>query len=246
MWLRGYWLVLLGIAGIYAKGHYFGWPHVPQHLGAGMYEYQALMSDWFEQFQWRKEETYKTYRYGVEEYAYQGLGYMLIGMGLVKGGVITGHRSRWTYLVLALAGFGLGIPISGFLTEWFTNFEDYRGAVFVFGSLLVTFGWMGAAIALAVYAPNFIFTKALANVGRMALTNYLSQTIICTTIFYGHGFGKFATVDRVEQLKIVLAICVGQMIFSTLWLHVFRFGPFEWIWRMLTYLRWQPILRGTT
>jgi uncharacterized protein len=79
--------------------------------------------------------------------------------------------------------------------------------------------------------------------GRMAFTNYLTQTIICTTIFYGHGLGLFSYVERVGQFFIVLAIWLLQLTWSPLWLHYFRMGPFEWLWRTLTYFRLQPLLR---
>jgi uncharacterized protein len=83
----------------------------------------------------------------------------------------------------------------------------------------------------------------LSAAGRMAFTNYLTQTIICTTIFYGHGFGLYGYVERTGQLAITLAIWALQLIWSPLWLRYFRFGPFEWLWRSMTYLRPQPLLR---
>ena len=82
----------------------------------------------------------------------------------------------------------------------------------------------------------FIRTKAyLANVGRLALTNYLAQTFICTFIFYGWGLGKFGTFERKEQLLLVLCIWIFQILFSILWMKKFRLGPFEWLWRSLTH-----------
>jgi len=80
-------------------------------------------------------------------------------------------------------------------------------------------------------------------VGRMALTNYLGQTIICTTIFYGHGLGYFGEVDRVGQIIIVLGVWLFQIPFSLWWLERFLFGPFEWLWRSLSYLKFQPMRR---
>ena len=77
--------------------------------------------------------------------------------------------------------------------------------------------------------------------GRMALSNYLSQTLICTTLFYGHGFGLFGTVERWQQLLIALGILAIQMIISVLWLRHLRHGPMEWLWRSLSYWRLQPL-----
>ena len=75
----------------------------------------------------------------------------------------------------------------------------------------------------------------LAPVGRMALTNYLLQTVICVTIFYGYGFGLFGQFGALKATAVAIAIFLGQIVLSTLWLKYFRYGPMEWIWRQLTY-----------
>ena len=77
----------------------------------------------------------------------------------------------------------------------------------------------------------------------MALTNYLTHSLVCTTIFYGYGLGLFATINRTGLMGIVLAISAVQLIVSPLWLARFRFGPAEWVWRSLTYWRLQPMRR---
>jgi uncharacterized protein len=77
--------------------------------------------------------------------------------------------------------------------------------------------------------------QSFSAVGRLALSNYLLQTIICTTIFYGHGLGFFAKANRIEQIIIVLIIWAFQLIASTVYLKYFRYGPFEWLWRSLSY-----------
>jgi uncharacterized protein len=89
--------------------------------------------------------------------------------------------------------------------------------------------------------------KGLANVGQMAFTNYLMQSILCTLFFYGYGldyYNKF----RVHQVYyVVFSVWVLQLIYSSIWLRYFRFGPFEWLWRSLTYGKPQPMrLRGGT
>jgi uncharacterized protein len=78
----------------------------------------------------------------------------------------------------------------------------------------------------------------------MAFTNYLMQTVICTTIFYGHGFGLYGSVERKYQILIVFAVWAFQLIVSPFWLRYFRFGPMEWLWRSLTYMKAQPMRRG--
>lgn len=75
----------------------------------------------------------------------------------------------------------------------------------------------------------------LAPVGRMALTNYLMQTVICVLIFYGYGFGQFGKMGATTVTLIALAIFLFQIMTSALWLKYFNYGPLEWIWRQLTY-----------
>jgi len=80
----------------------------------------------------------------------------------------------------------------------------------------------------------------LGAVGRMALTNYLMQTLICTTLFYGHGLGLYGQVERNEQILIVVGIWAVQLTIAPFWLRYYHFGPTEWLWRSLTYWQFQP------
>ena len=77
----------------------------------------------------------------------------------------------------------------------------------------------------------------------MAFSNYLGQTLIFTTVFYGHGLGLYGQVERWQQVLMVLAVWALQLGVSQWWLARFRFGPAEWLWRNLTYWRVQPIRR---
>ena len=83
--------------------------------------------------------------------------------------------------------------------------------------------------------------QALACVGQMALTNYLSKTIICNIIFLGFGFGLWGKLQRFEIYIIVFGIWILQLIYSVAWLKKYRFGPAEWLWRSLTYRKRQPL-----
>jgi len=78
----------------------------------------------------------------------------------------------------------------------------------------------------------------------MALTAYVFESVAAGWIFYGHGLGWFDQLNRVEQLWVVLVIWFILIVGSSLWLSWFRFGPLEWIWRMLTYWRFEQIRRG--
>ncbi len=82
---------------------------------------------------------------------------------------------------------------------------------------------------------------SLAAVGRMALTNYLLQSVICTTIFYSYGLGLYGQVGPAAGIALTFVIYAAQIPLSVCWLRRFRFGPVEWLWRSLTYWRWQPL-----
>lgn len=83
--------------------------------------------------------------------------------------------------------------------------------------------------------------KLFAAPGRIALTNYLMQTVFAIAIFYGIGFGLGAKTGLLYVFLISLAIYVIQIWYSNLWLKYFRFGPVEWVWKCLTYWKWLPI-----
>ncbi len=181
------------------------------------------------------------------------LGRILIGMGLMKLGVFAGERSRRFYLVLMLLGYGLGLPLVatgafGLIRNHFDFVYKFSGGMDYnsFGSILVALGHVGAL--LLVYKAGALewLTRRLASVGRMALSNYLAQTIICTTLFYGYGFGLFGKLDRVQLAGVVVAIWALQLWYSPIWLKYFRFGPFEWLWRTLTYGKAQPMRIAAT
>lgn len=88
------------------------------------------------------------------------------------------------------------------------------------------------------------FVSAVAALGRMALTGYLSQSILLGLIFYGYGLGLFGRLGSAVAALIGIAIYLAQLIFSVAWLRRYRFGPAEWLWRSLTYGRRQPMLLG--
>ncbi|MDE0864228.1 MAG: DUF418 domain-containing protein [Rubripirellula sp.] len=106
------------------------------------------------------------------------------------------------------------------------------------GSPLISLGYVGAIMLIYKSDVCSKMTWPLARVGQMALSNYLLQTLVCTWLFYGHGFGQFGRFSRVEQMMTVLAVSALQLIISSIWLRYFRFGPFEWLWRSLSY--WKP------
>lgn len=177
-------------------------------------------------------------------------GLMLLGMALHKMGVFGAGLSSGTYRKMILTGIFPGLPlvIAGVLyhdaTGWRMEEGFFGGMQFNYwGSLFVALGWVGAVMLFCKRWPESRLYRSLAATGQMAFTNYLTQTLICTTLFYGHGFGLFGSVERSRQILIVFGIWTAQLLWSPWWLARFRFGPLEWFWRSLTYLRIQPMRR---
>jgi uncharacterized protein len=177
-------------------------------------------------------------------------GLMLAGMALYKLGVVSGQRSPRFYAAMSATGFAIGVPIilygvqRNVAMDWDVRYSFFLGSQWNYwGSLFVTAGWIGLVMLVAKSPVFTALTARLAAVGRMAFTNYLLHTLICTTIFYGHGVGLFGRVPRVGQVLVVLGIWAFQLVVSRVWLRDFQFGPVEWLWRSLTYNHRQPFRR---
>jgi uncharacterized protein len=174
-------------------------------------------------------------------------GLMLIGMALYKLGILSAQKSKMYYLKLSLIGLIIGYLIVGFGV--YKNFDHnfsmeysfFLGSQFNYwGSIFVALGYIGLVMLLIKSYKKGWLANSLQAVGQTALSNYLIQTIICTSIFYGHGLALFGKVDRSEQILIVFGIWILQLIISPIWIRNFKFGPFEWLWRSLTYWEFQP------
>jgi uncharacterized protein len=102
----------------------------------------------------------------------------------------------------------------------------------------------GAGLLLALRSPKIARAAApFAAAGQMALTNYLTQSVALSLLFYGYGLGLFGQIGSAAGAAIGVALYVGQVAFSVVWLQRWRFGPVEWLWRSLTYCQRQPMRR---
>ncbi|HEX7047708.1 MAG TPA: DUF418 domain-containing protein [Gammaproteobacteria bacterium] len=180
----------------------------------------------------------------------QVFGIFLLGAWFGRRGFFADTRSHqrlWKNLLLA--GVFAGLPLSAVFATLNASI-DYLGEptpvmgvaylLNLVAGLLMALGYSAAIVFLMQTRWQRVL-RLLSPVGRMALTNYLLQSIICTLIFYSYGFGLFGQLDRAQLLAVVLAVFLVQTVFSHWWLARFRFGPFEWLWRSLTYLRWQSM-----
>ncbi len=211
-------------------------------------ELDAYRGGWLDQMSHRAKFTFMLQTFVFSVWAFWRVtGLMLLGMALFKWGVITARRSPKFYLGLAIIGLALGTPIviygmiqdiaHGFSVEY----SKFFGTQFNYwGGILMSLGYIGLVMLICKgLGPGAAVLKPIGAVGRMAFTNYITQTVICTTIFYGHGFGLVGRLERKEQILVVFAVWIFQLIVSPIWLKYFRFGPLEWAWRSLTYMRAQ-------
>ncbi len=173
------------------------------------------------------------------QYGWQLAGMMLIGAALMRTGWLKGEFSlrhyRRTGLWLVLAGLAINLP--AVIAQWYLNW-DYRWCAFLLqaprelSAPLQTIGYAALMYGFWPQLCRFRLVMAVACVGRMALSNYLLQTLICTTLFY--QLGLFMHFARLQLLGFVLPVWLVNILFSVFWLRHFRQGPLEWLWRQLT------------
>jgi uncharacterized protein len=215
-------------------------------------EIAAYRGDWTVQMKFRAPDSVQMETIFFVAFTFWRVtGLMLAGMALFKLGIFGAKRPASLYGMMIAVAVCIGIPVTlygthrDFSAGWDFRYSFFYGSQFNYwASLLVSLGWVGAMMLASRAAALLPFRQRLAAVGRMAFTNYIMHTLICTTIFYGHGFGLFGKVERVWQFAIVLAIWVLQVLVSPIWLKHFLFGPLEWLWRCLTYLQWEPLRRS--
>ena len=179
-------------------------------------------------------------------------GMFLLGGAFVKSGAIRAPQEfPRLYAWLRLGALPLGLALMGLSfaiepTQAFDSFTLAQGLGMGLGMIagvlmmLGYMGWVVRGLRVPALAPLLAW---LAPAGRMALTNYLMQSLVCTWIFFGYGLGYFEQLPRAWQVPFCVALFAVQVLVSRWWLARFRFGPAEWLWRTLTYLKPQPMRR---
>ena len=169
---------------------------------------------------------------------------MVVGMALYKLGILEGKREPRFYLKMMSLGFLLGILINAYeiwaciksQMDVLVTAPPFR-PTYHLGRLCMALGYLG--LILWLVRSNFLesLRDRLASVGRMALTNYLMHSLFGLLIFSGAGLGLIGSVSLAELYPIVILIWLFQLVLSPWWLKHFYFGPVEWLWRWLTYLK---------
>lgn len=177
---------------------------------------------------------------------WESLGTILLGMGLMKVGFFMGYFRRRIYLLISLAGIGLGYYIAWVVkstkpltrAEFFYLYQSQWYSTMVPFEISRVITTIGYASALMLFCKTNVLNgikAAFANAGRMALTNYIMQTLICSTLFYQLGFNLYGKLNLFQLCCAVLTIFLFQIVYSSIWMRFFEMGPLEWLWRSLIY-----------
>ena len=239
-------LAVAGIAAIYLPNLIHGWPSEAElHAGAANAALIYPTGTYLAILEFRWHETLHLILPILKSVAQHFFGLMLLGVAIWRCGVIQ-QPSRFRKLLWAIAliagltgllntsvevlahenGSSLPVPL------WFKYLGSNVPLALAYGAALLA--WRRSQTAMAITSP-------LVAAGRMALTNYLTQSIVLSILFYGYGFRLFGRLDPQSAAAIGVIFYAVQLWFSAWWLRRFRFGPFEWVWRSLTYGRWVAI-----
>ncbi len=168
---------------------------------------------------------------------------MVFGMYLYKKGIITGARDSSFYKKMCVTCFATGLPIitygvwHHFNTGWTAQYSLFFGSQFNYvGSFLMALSYLAL---IMLFSKSQVLEKIkvlFQKVGKMAFTNYILQSVICT--FYFNSLGFFGSTTRVMQMVITVVVWIILLLFTHLWFNSFKMGPLEWLWRSLTYWKW--------
>lgn len=176
-------------------------------------------------------------------------GLFLIGFAIGRRKIYADLAAHRTLLrTTALWGGIIGLPLSVIYAFSCIGGHPWGAGVhaLLYAVSVYPLGFTYAALLglFCIRHPHLSMWHVFAAPGRMALTNYISQSVIGIWLFYGIGLGLGASMGLVSTELVALAVFSFQIVFSMVWLSVFRFGPLEWVWRMLTYGKWLKLLNS--
>ena len=212
-------------------------------------EIATYQGTWIEQQSHRVSQAFE---FHTSIFLYWGFwragGLMLLGMAAYRWGLFSATLGPGRYQQFGIFGLvaGFFLVLLGIVNNeadgWIFETGFFLNAQFNYwGSILVSLAYVSLVM---LWCMGDFLTRLRARfsaVGRMAFTNYITQSVICTLVFYGHGFGQFGQFERWEMYLLVLGVWTLLLIVSPWWLARYRFGPLEWLWRTLTYMKFQPM-----
>ncbi len=187
--------------------------------------------------------------FGLLQYGWETLAYMLFGMAALRTGMLAGQWDRRRYVKWATIGFGIALPVYTVYAVWLIarGFDLLAVATVAMPATVpvrpfAIIGW--ACLIILLMRPGGMLTTRIAAAGRMAFSNYLGTSLICTTLFYGFGLGWYGEMSRAEVYLVVLTVWALILLWSKPWLEHFAYGPLEWLWRSLSRGSIQPMRGG--
>lgn len=176
------------------------------------------------------------------------LGFMLLGMAMLKGGFLTGRWPLDQYRAVARRCFLVGLPPAIALALWVivSGYDPLTafGVAFAWSfpfRIPMTLGYAALFLTLVLSAPDHPLIRRIAAAGRMAFSNYLGTSLVMCAIFYGWGLGLFGHVARAPVYLFVFGMWGAMLLWSQPWLARFHYGPLEWLWRSLARGSLQPM-----
>ncbi len=182
------------------------------------------------------------------------LGMFLIGYVLGRSDFYKniGQHKKLLYWIIG-GGLALGLPANYFLAHHMSLYNsDYYGLktkglyqtiFFALGVVPLAMAYVGLFMLSFQTAAGKKILSVLAPVGKMAFSNYIMHSLIGNFVFLGAGLGLMGQIGPVYYTLFGIAVFIIQIIFSTIWLKYFNYGPVEWLWRSATYKKWQPFRR---
>ena len=184
------------------------------------------------------------------------LAMFLLGFSIGRSGLMRNISSQ-VVSIKRMRFWGLGFGLTAMVLErvlattyGYAIFQEQQAStgiqlvgdlLFTFGATALALGYAAMLILIAQTPRGKVALMPLAAVGRLAITVYLTQTLMFSTLFYGYGFGQVFRLGPAIVTILAVVIFIIQIIACQWWLSRFRFGPVEWLWRSLTYLKWQPL-----
>ena len=206
-------------------------------------EVQIMQGSFLEQMPIRLENAieFQTLVFMIETF-WRTTSLMLLGMILYRKGILSANKSISYYSKMILIGFGIGLIISliglnqSYDSGWSGAYVMSVGLNYkLISGVFIAIGYIGFVMWCFKKGVFKKLQNRLQSAGRMAFTNYIGMSLICSLIFNGHGLALYGTFDRLQQFLVVVSIWVLILIVSPLVLRKYRYGPLEWLWRKLTY-----------
>lgn len=197
----------------------------------------------------QERESFWLYRIGIWDIG----SLMFLGMALFSIGFFNNRFSKSTYLLIGVVAIVIGVALAWFRIEFLqlktNDYEKYitkqvlpYNLFFPLERIILATGYASLLVWLVsvMYKPFRWIWEGLAAAGKMALSNYILQTIACTFFFYGYGFGNYGRLQQWQLYLFVVEMALAQVVFSVCWLRYYQLGPVEWLWRCLVYRQWLP------